>query len=362
MKSLKLTLLLVGSFLFSHAQEKTDLAKDRLKGKVRSVTSAGYGVDVSSGTVEKGRHIHTSTSKYNTKGYVTEFLSSPGDDTIEHEYVHFKEEKTTYKYDGKNNLIGTNSYMADGVLSDSSSYKVDNKGNRIDWFTFKGDGTLKQNYTTEYDNKGHMLESNEYFKNRLINRHTFKYDEKGNQVEENMFGSDGHLRWKETFAYDAKGNLVEVTDYKQNGSFDARFTYAYDAKGNQIEEKEFTSESSMKHKRILTKYDAEGNVIEVNQFNESGHFASQCKLDKRGNHLLDVVYNPDGTLQEKISQDYKYDDHGNEIEMERHITDGSLSLKNTYKYEYDKKGNWLKKISYENDKPTRITERVIEYY
>ena len=353
---------MVGLFLFSHAQEKTDLAKDKLKGKVKSLTSSGYRVVLSDGKIERGTHVHTATSRYNPKGYVIEFLSSTGEDTIENEYVHFKEEKTTYRYDSKNNLIGTNSYLAGDVLNDSSSYKVDDKGNRIDWYTFKGDGTLKQNYTTEYDNKGHILESNEYLRNRLVNRHTFKYDEKGNQVEENMFGSDGHLRWKETFAYDAKGNLVEVTDYKQNGSFDARFTYTYDAKGNQIEEKEFTSESSQRHKRILTKYDGEGNVVEVNEFNDKGHFSSQCKLDKRGNHLLDVTYNPDGTLLEKISQDYKYDDHGNEVEIERRLTDGHVSMKNMYKYEYDKKGNWLKKISYENDKPVRITERKIEYY
>src|SRR4051812_18397856 len=141
MRSTTLMVIMMGACLFAHAQDnKTDLVKDRLKGKVKSVTSAGYRVDMSTGTIEKGSHIHTATSKYNIKGYVVEFLSGEGNDTIENEYVHFKEEKTTYKYDEKNNLIGSNSYHGDGNLRDSSSYKVDSKGNRIDWYTYKGDG------------------------------------------------------------------------------------------------------------------------------------------------------------------------------------------------------------------------------
>ena len=34
----------------------------------------------------------------------------------------------------------------------------------------------------------------------------------------------------------------------------------------------------------------------------------------------------------------------------------------TYELEYDSKDNWIKKITYEDDKPTDITEREIEYY
>ena len=34
----------------------------------------------------------------------------------------------------------------------------------------------------------------------------------------------------------------------------------------------------------------------------------------------------------------------------------------TYKYEFDKKDNWIKKIIYEEGKPTFIVNREIEYY
>jgi len=363
MKSLKLTLLLMSSFLLAHAQrEKTDLEKDKLKGSVKSVVSTGYKVDNSTGKVRKGRTIHSSTSKYNDKGYVTLFISTSGKDTVEGEYVDYSPKKTTYIYDNKNNLIGSNDYDPDGNLNDSSSYTVDNKGNRIDWYTYKADGTVEQNFTTEYDAQGNLIESNEYYKGKLKERHTYKYDAKGHQSEDDCFGGDSRMKWKETFNYDLKGNLVEVTDFKRNGSFDARFEYGYDIKGNQIEEKEYASESSLKHKRILTKYDTAGNVTEVNQFNETGHFASQCKMDKKGNHLVDITYFPDGTLQEKIPQSFKYDDYGNEIEQVRYFADGRVASRKEFKYDYDRNGNWVKKTTFENGQPKRLAEREISYY
>ena len=363
MKRLKLTLLLVSLCFLAQAQrEKTDLEKDRLKGKVKSIVSVGYKPDNSSGKIHKGKEVHRSTSKYNDKGFVTLFVATAGKDTVEGEYVNYNAEKTTYTYDNKSNLIGANNYDPDGNLDDSSSYTVDNKGNRIDWFIYRADGTMEQNFTTEYDNKGNLIESNEYAKGKLKERHTYKYDDKGHQSEDNLFGADGRMKWKETFNYDTKGNLVEVTDYKRNGGFDARFVYGYDVKGNQIEEKEYTSESSLKHKRILTKYDTAGNITEVNQFNETGHFSSQCKMDKRGNHLIDITYNPDGTLREKVLQSYKYDDNGNEIEQVRYYADGRVAEKKEFKYDYDRRGNWTKKTTYQNGVAIRITERQIEYH
>ncbi len=363
MKRLKLTLLLMCSFALANAQrEKTDLEKDKLKGPVKSIVSVGYKPDNSSGKPRKGREVHRSTSKYNNKGFVTLFLATAGKDTVEGEYVNYSAEKTTYTYDNKNNLIGANNYDPDGNLDDSTSYTVDNKGNRIDWFTYRADGAVEQNFTTEYDNLGNLLESNEYVKGKLSERHTYKYDEKNRQSEDNFFGADGRMRWKETFNYDQKGNLVEVTDYKRNGSFDARFVYGYDIKGNQIEEKEYTSESSLKHKRILTKYDTAGNITEVNQFSESGHFSSQCKMDKRGNHTLDVTYFPDGSLQEKVIQSYKYDDEGSIVEQVRYYADGRVANKKEFKYDYDRKGNWTRKTTFENGQAVRITEREIDYH
>jgi hypothetical protein len=50
------------------------------------------------------------------------------------------------------------------------------------------------------------------------------------------------------------------------------------------------------------------------------------------------------------------------IEDNYYNSDGSLSSKYTFKYKFDKTGNWIERVKTENDKPTLLTERVVEYY
>ena len=48
--------------------------------------------------------------------------------------------------------------------------------------------------------------------------------------------------------------------------------------------------------------------------------------------------------------------------MIEYNTDGRFGEKYTYKYEYDKNNNWIQQVTYEDNKPIQITERIIEYY
>jgi len=367
MNLIKLTLLWLLFGLNAHAQviqekDKNDLVKDKIRGKVRTMSVSGFTVVRKDGKLQKGRTVHTSVSRYNEKGYLLEFTSTAGDDTVQNEYVHFKAMRSLFKYDNNGILVSNSRYNGDGALEDSASYKVDAKGNRIDWNTYKGDGSLEWNYNREYDLQGNLIESNEFLKGALKSRHTYKYDDRGNVKEENTFEGDGRLKLKELFKYDDNKNVIEITDYNRTGVFKARYTYAYDSRGNQVEEKEYDDEFSNKFKKIHTKYDNENNVIEVTQYNEKGKVTYECKLDKWGNHTSDATYKPDGTLLEKIEQKYKYDDRGNETENDRINTKGKPALRTKSIYTYDHEGNWFIKIVYENDKPKRITERIFDYY
>ncbi len=371
MKAVKLTLLFVGSAMYAQAQlqamesnslEKSDVQKESLRGKVKSMAVTGFVVVRVDGKLKKGREIHTSTSKFNPKGNLLEYTSTEGDDTVQDHHIHFKAVKNTYKYDDNGVLVSNNRYNGNGQLEDSASYKVDARGNRIDWNTYKGDGTLEWNYNREYDNQGNLLESSEYYRGKLKNRHTYKYDDKLNIIEENFFDGEGRLKLKEVFTYDDKKNITEVVDYNHNGNFQSRYTYKFDERGNQIEERAYDNEKSNKYKLLLTKYDSENNPIEVNQYAENGKLVYHCKLDKRGNHTLDVTYDKNGKQIEKITQKYVYDEKGNEIENIRYDAKGKPTVKNKYIYSYDTEKNWFIKFCYENDKATRITERLIDYY
>ena len=373
MRLIKCTLLLLLVCFAARAQspqdkdkdkdkDKSDLLKDKIRGKVKTMSVTGFTVVRRDGKLQKGRTVQTATSRYNERGFLTEFNSTAGDDTVQNESVHFKAMKSLYKYDNSGILVSNSRYNGDGALEDSASYKVDSKGNRIDWNTYKGDGSLEWNYNREYDLQGNLIESNEIYKGALKTRHTYKYDDKGNVKEENFFEGDGRLKLKELFKYDDKHNVTEITDYNQTGNFKSRYTYAYDANGNQTEEREYDNEFADRYKKIITKYDNENNVIQVLQYNEKGKTTYECKLDKWGNHTFDATYKPDGTLIEKITQKYTYDTHNNETENERINTNGKPAMKIKNIYTYDKEGNWFIKIVYENDKPKRITERIFDYY
>ena len=114
MKSIQFSLLLVCSFFTATAQnapekDKNDLAKDKLKGRVKTMAVTGFTVVRKDGKLQKGRTVHTATSHFNDKGFLTEFTSTSGDDTVQNEYVHFKAIKSLYKYDN-NGILVSNSH------------------------------------------------------------------------------------------------------------------------------------------------------------------------------------------------------------------------------------------------------------
>ncbi len=370
MTAFKLALLLAGFSFCAQAQEmesgkhdKSDVQKENLRGKVKGYATTTFTVVRIDGKLKKGREIHTTTKQYSDKGNLLEYTSTEGDDTVlGDQYIHTIAEKRTYKYDNNGVLVGNNRYNGKGLLEDSISYKVDSRGNRIDWNTYKGDGTLEWNYNREYDNQGNLIESSEYYRGKLKSRHTYKYDDQLNIIEENFFEGDGRIKLKEVFTYDDKKNMIQVIDYNRNGNYQSKYTYKYDSKGNQIEERAYDNEKSDKYKKLVTKYDAENNPIEVTQYSESGKLVYQCKLDTRGNHTLDITYDKAGKVVEKISQKYVYDEKGNQIENVRFDAKGKPTVKSKYIYSYDTEKNWFIKFCYENDKPIRIMERMINYY
>jgi hypothetical protein len=370
MKVFSVSLFLTGLTFAAHGQlpvevatSTNDLRAEGLRGKVKSITTRGFKAEPGiQGTVLKGNLVHTTIKKYNAAGYLLESTSSIGGNTINGKMLPYRSARIVYRYDNHNNLTGSCSYDTYGRLQDSSIHFVDKMGNRIYWQIYKGNGFQEWEYISEYDNAGRLLETNDFHHKKLLTRHTYKYNERGECVLENDLNPDGTLKSKKLYKYDPNGYKTESEEWSGNGSFLVRHTYQYNAMGKVIEDREYKQDGVEKYSKITTEYDSEGNVTGVKQYAENGKILYAGKMDKYGNHLSDIGYNPDGSVHDKITADYKYDEYGNEIEELLNYGDGSAPARSTYKYVYDMDLNWIKKTVWEDGKPVRVTEREIDYY
>lgn len=112
----------------------------------------------------------------------------------------------------------------------------------------------------------------------------------------------------------------------------------------------------------LVIYNEHGDIIERNTYHY-GHLNEKhiFKYNDKGNRIESNFYKSNGRLDWKTT--HRYDDKGNRIEWNIYNSDGSLYKKYTSEYEYDKQGDWIKRIDYgDNNTPSTITERKIEYY
>jgi len=180
-------------------------------------------------------------------------------------------------------------------------------------------------------------ESGEIQKERLLFKEISQYNKKGYLKAVNKCKPDGSVEYKITFRHDEKGNLTERNILKADGSFLYKESYIYDDKGTLTEKKGHKPDGSIEHSETFI-YDDKGNIIEMNLFDPIGR-------------LRNVSI-------------YKYDDQGKLIEKEGYNTDGSLAYNVTFTYNetVDKHGNWLIVTVFQDEKPTSITEREIEYY
>lgn len=361
MKRIILTLLLINIYFFSHAQDKSDVASEGLKGNVKSVIIRGFAAETVEGKTKKRFPIATTIKRFTPSGLLTEAISGTGYDTIPVHGTDIRGARIVYKYDHLDNLLGSCSYYTDGRLSDSSIHEVDKMGNRTYWKIYKGGNTPVWEYVREYDNVGNLLETNDYHNGRLETRHLYRYNDAGKITKEGEYDEYGRLKWEQNTKYDANGNKTEMIEYNTQTGKEARHYYKYDEQNRPIEDDEYASETTKKYKKILTSYDAEGNITGTKQYNENGVLIYEGRFDKYNNHLADVAYNEDGSLHDKITAEYKYDAKGNEIEETLHYTDGSGNI-SVSRYEYDQQNNWVRKTVFEDGEASRMIERDIKYY
>ncbi len=204
-------------------------------------------------------------------------------------------------------------------------------------FLIFGDNLLKNFKSVSiYDNKRNLIESNTYQDDgSLTNKFIYIYDDKGKLIEMDNYDKEGNLKFKTTYKYDKKGNKNEEYTYTNDGSLLSKYIFKNDDRGNRIEWCDYDYQGNLNNKATY-KYDHKNNPIEYSRFSDGRNLSlkSTYKFDNNSNLIEELDYNPDGNLDSS----------------KKHI------------YELDKKGNWIRKITFENDTPTTITEREITYF
>ncbi|HSD08048.1 hypothetical protein [Flavobacterium sp.] len=157
---------------FGQNENKTDLAKENLKGNVKSVKSNSFEPDIKFDKVVKGMKIPwdwaNTYSSYDKKGN------------------KIKPSKSNIKKNSENNNSEEDMLTPppSPTLSDKGK-KYDDYGKLIEYCEYKSDGSLSYKVIYNYDDNNNEIESTSYNSNgSLIEKQTSKYelDKNGNWI------------------------------------------------------------------------------------------------------------------------------------------------------------------------------------
>lgn len=318
-------LVFVMSSLQSFSQEITEVKKNDLNGKVKSVTEYTYAAVKKNNETKKRGLVGRRSMLFNERGNLIEKFEIGGgayvqpesdDEIIQIDTTYGTRE--VYTYNENSLLINISYFELNGVLRRSTSFVYDSKNNIMLRSSYDADGQYS-----------------------LDGKHVFKYDDNNNLIEESKYFY-GDYSGKCNFLYDDNGRLISVEDIGSDGN-SSKTSYKYDNNGNKIEEANYSN----------------GNLDWKDVFeNENGKIIKETRFD---------AYGRIGGMNPQHRY-HRFDQFGNIIEnLNTKTNDDSLNDKTSYSYKYDIRSNWIQCNSYsqylsEPEKPETIIERVITYY
>ncbi|OHX63932.1 hypothetical protein [Flammeovirga pacifica] len=309
-----------------------DLAKDLLKGRVKSMNNYCYVAVYLDGKIIKGgryRYPHLGSdyiTKYNIDGNTEEYTYYASNDTLKGQ--------TCCEYNINGKLVQVLDYDSEYQLFSKKIYKYDAQSNLIEESYLQGKKLLKQ-IKYKYSKRGKLIE--EVFKDQFSNGKTkYVYDAKTDlKIEEHYYNRKDSLYSKAKFTYNDNNILLEKAVY-QYGKHYKGDVYTYDENENLIKHFDFSKNSTIGYEHTNTyKYNEKNQKIEK----------KLVSANELRNHII-----------------YEYDDAGNVIKEEIIVDRGSKDITRKTLISYDNHGNWLTKTYFENQLPYYILEREIEYY
>ena len=224
-----------------------------------------------------------------------------------------------------------NDWSKSNLLGEVKSFR-ETKFLAVNNFSIVEDGEKKPHLFNKeilFNLDGFKIETNEYMPDGTLASRTMYLYQNNKLKEYNSYDSQGSPFKIGKYEYNKAGKIEKLIDNTSDGRHNWTKKFNYDKNGNLSEVDQFKNEEIIDTKEVYL-YDENKKMIESD-------FYKSDKLVTKNNH--------------------KYDEDGNLIEL-------NYGEKNTYsyKYSYDFKGNWVKKIVYENNEPSGIMFREIEYF
>lgn len=224
-----------------------------------------------------------------------------------------------------------------------------------DWRRLKLQGKVKAIKEIKFIAVGNFSEIVNGEKTKHIYNKEFLFNLDGFKIEQNDYIPDGTLANRIMYLYQ-NNKLVEYNEYDSQGLLFGTGKYEIGEDDNPTRLNYKTSDGRYNWSETF-KYDGNGNIIEVN------HFRTEKAMDSKeiynfndDGYLSTSELHRDGNLVTKNT--FITDEEGSRTEM----IYGADKSNFTYIYNYDSKGNWVKKIVFENNSPSGVLIREIEYF
>lgn len=373
--SLIIILSLKGCSQNINKEEKTDVEKMNLKGKISQIIEQSYFTENKFGSIHKTEFINEVIYNFDKNGNLVK----------EENRSSITKNKKVIKFDDFNRVVEKLEYNAEDVEFRKETFKYDSQSNLIEKCNYYS-GDLESKYIFNYDNRNNKIEETSYYRKEIDSKIKNKYNDENKLIEELFFDELGKLNLKivhkyDDFGnriltiknrlleklifeikseYDSKNNLIEE-EFFENGKQIGRNTYKYDDEGMRLQFKRYSNKGVMTYFENY-KYDLNKNVIEEEVTNELEYIKNTTLLFVGGSK--NINYNK--TVERKT---YEYDENNN-IVMKGNYTAYLLGYdiqKEIYfegglKYELDSEKNWIVKKEIDNEEVFQITERQINYF
>lgn len=303
-----LTLILSALLLVSaNGQTKRDVEHDRLFGPVQTVTTEVAEFITRDGKSVAGPRVPSHTVTYDARGNRIKRVDFNRDGSVAQTLV--------YNYDAEGRNVGYEDYVTGLSTPRKHIYTLDQNGNRVGYRIVQPTGKDgDEKYAYKYDANGNLIVEELFYKTTLVSRNENSHDEHGRLINQIIYNPDATVSSRIRVSFTPDGKPMEQTRH-DGDLLTYRVRYTYDKKGRPIE------------------VETTGSYVETDSSSESHITGKVVYVYKGKDHPKEmVIYNPDGSLRERIAIDY------------------------------DSRGNWTKRTHRVKESIRQIQYRTITYH